>query len=287
MDLRSSWTRVAVATAVAALALTGCGGDSDDDVASAGGDTDSSASAEDYGLMDPETLTVGMNLQFEPQMYLDGGEPAGYDVELLELMAEDMGVELDIQNLDFNGLIPGLQSKKFDLVSVGLSDTPERRQAVDFTRGYVPYVQILGVPEGTTTEPTVEAYDAPDKTITALQGSTGEKLAAETFPKAKKASFPDQNAALLEVATSRADGIVVENYLLAQFSKSNPGRLVEAELPEPLALEYGSYAVQKGNQALVDHLDSWLCEKQEDGTLASTYEQVFEVDEAPEYPSGC
>ena len=286
MALRTSWTRATVVAAVTALALTGCGSESDDDTAAATS-SGSSAEGEDFGLMDPDKLTVGMNLQFEPQMYLDGGEPAGYDVELLEMMAEDMGVELDIQNLDFNGLIPGLQSKKFDLVSVGLSDTPERRQAVDFTRGYVPYVQILGVPEGTTTEPTVEAYDAADKTITALQGSTGEKLAAETFPKAKQASFPDQNAALLEVATGRADGVVVENYLLAQFSKANPGRLVEAELPEPLALAYGSYAVQKGNDALVEHLDGWLCEKQEDGTLASTYEQVFEVDEAPEYPSGC
>ena len=65
-------------------------------------------------------------------------EPAGYDVDLLNQLADDLGVTLDIQNLDFNGLIPGLQSKKFDMVSVGLNATDERKKVIDFSRGYVP-----------------------------------------------------------------------------------------------------------------------------------------------------
>ena len=66
-----------------------------------------------------------MTLQFKPQMYLDSkGKPAGYDVVLLKALAKQWGVKLDIKNLDFNGLIPGLVSKKFDMVSVGLSATP-------------------------------------------------------------------------------------------------------------------------------------------------------------------
>jgi len=281
MILRTACIRATVLAAVAALALTACGGSSNGDTAS----SQKSGGGNPYHLNDAKKLTVGMNLQFEPEMYLKDGKPAGYDVKLLNKLAADMGVQLDIQNLDFNGLIPGLQSKKFDLVSVGLSDTAERRKAVDFTRGYVPYVQVLGVPENTKTEATVGAYNAPDKTITALQGSTGEKLAAATFPKAKQATFPDQNAALLQVATGRAAGIVVENYLLAQFRKANPGKLKEAELPKPLALEYGSYAVQKGNTSFVQYLDTWLCKAQQDGTLAKTYTETFQVDKAPDFPS--
>ncbi len=49
-----------------------------------------------------------MTLQFKPEMYLDNGKPAGYDVELLKALAKAMGVKLKIKNLDFNGLIPGL-----------------------------------------------------------------------------------------------------------------------------------------------------------------------------------
>lgn len=293
MNVSTQWAKTTAAAGIAVLALVACG-DSPTGTASPGEEDGTTAPAEDatssdvaseLGLIEPGTLTVGMNLQFEPQMYLDdAGEPAGYDVELLNMLAEDLGVELDIQNLDFNGLIPGLQAERFDMVSVGLSPTPERQEAVDFSRAYVPYVQVLGVPVDTEVEPTVDAYNSPDRTIVALQGSTGEALARETFPEATVQSFPDQNAALLEVATGRADGIVVENYILAQFSEANPGQLEEAGFEEPLNVEYGSYAVQEGNTAFVEYLDEWICGLQEDGTLASTYESAIGVDEAPPFP---
>src|ERR671914_695144 len=111
------------------------------------------------------------------------GEPDGYDVELLNMLAPDTGAALNIQNLDFNGLIPGLQSKKFDMVSVGLSATEERKQVVDFTRAYVPYAQVLGVPADKAGSVTaVDQLNKSGTTITALQGSTAETLAEETFP---------------------------------------------------------------------------------------------------------
>ena len=203
-----------------------------------------------YSLKKPGTLTVGMTLQFKPQMYLNAkGKPAGYDVVLLKALAKQMGVKLDIKNLDFNGLIPGLVAKKFDMVSVGLSATPERRKSISFSRPYVPYAQILAAAKSDTTPATIAAWNSSDKTITSLQGSTAEQLVQKTFPNATSSSFPDQNAAFLEVSTGRANGIVVENYLLAQFNKSNGNALKEVAFPKPLHVEYGSYAVQKGNRS--------------------------------------
>ncbi|MGI9112678.1 MAG: transporter substrate-binding domain-containing protein, partial [Gaiellaceae bacterium] len=222
---------VALALALTTLALA-CGGDDDDESSDGAATTETTAATTesetetgdvaDLNLVDPTKLTVGMSLQFEPQMYLDdSGDPAGYDVVLVEELAEKMGVELDIQNLDFNGLIPGLVSKRFDMVSVGLSATPERKESVDFSREYVPYVQVLAAAADDETEATIEAFNTSDKAITSLQGSTAEKLVGATFPEAQSKSFPDQNAAFLEVSTGRADAIVVENYLLAQFNESN------------------------------------------------------------------
>jgi ABC-type amino acid transport substrate-binding protein len=223
-------------------------------------------------LNKPGTLTVGMTLQFKPQMYLNAkGQPAGYDVVLVRALARRMGVKLEIKNLDFNGLIPGLVSKKFDMVSVGLSNTPERRKAVSFSRPYVPYAQILGARVGDTTAATIAAWNNSDKAITSLQGSTAEQLVAKTFPNAESKSFPDQNAAFLEVATGRADGIVVENYLLAQFNKSNSVKLKQVAFAKPLKVEYGSYAVQKGNFALSGYLSKFICSQQKSGQLAKTY----------------
>jgi ABC-type amino acid transport substrate-binding protein len=281
---------LAALTAVAvALVLAACG--SDDDNGSTAASPSSTSAASDSG---PSTglkpinsgkLTVGMNLQFKPEMYLDNGQPAGYDVDLLKKLVPDLGVALNIQNLDFNGLIPGLQSKKFDMVSVGLSPTPERKKVVDFTRAYVPYALVLGVPTKDASSITsVDAVNASGKKITALQGSTGEQLAKKLFPKAKVEGFPDQNAAFLEVATGRADAIVVEDYLLAQFQASNAGKLEKAAIAKPLDVQYGSWAVPKGNDDFVKYLDTWLCKAQTDGTLEELYKKDFSVDEFPPMP---
>jgi ABC-type amino acid transport substrate-binding protein len=276
----------AVVLGIAVLTLGACGSD-DDESSDGGGAATNGSAAEETGLkpINEGQLTVGMNLQFKPQMYLDGGEPAGYDVELLNMLAPDVDAELNIENLDFNGLIPGLQSGKFDMVSVGLSATPERKEVVDFTRGYVPYAQVVGVAADKTGSVTsADQLNKSGTTITALQGSTAETLAKESFPNAEIRGFPEQNAAFLEVATGRADAVVVEDYLLAQFDASNPDQLAQAELGEPLHVEYGSWAVPKGNEEFVAFLDKWLCEKQNDGTLEATYKKIFEVDEMPPMP---
>lgn len=232
--------------------------------------------ANPYKLNKEGTLTVGMTLQFAPQMYLDkAGKPAGYDVVLLKALAKQMGVKLDIKNLDFNGLIPGLVSKKFDMVSVGLSATPERKKSITFSREYVPYAQILAAATNSAVGPSVAAWNNGDLTITSLQGSTAEQLVKDTFPNATSASFPDQNAAFLEVATGRAQGIVVENYLLAQFNKTNGNKLKEVAFKKPLKVEYGSYAVQKGNTALAKYLSAFICSQQKSGGLAKIYKQTI------------
>ena len=259
------WAGVAALAAALAAVSVGVGG-------AAAGDN----ATNPYRLKDAGTLVVGMNLQYPPQMYLDkNGNPAGYDVLLLKALAKQMKVKLKIQNLDFNGLIPGLVSKKFDMVSVGLSATPERKKAISFSRPYVPYAQVLAVRPDDATPGTVAAWNSSDKTITSLQGSTAEQRVQSQFPNASSKSFPDQNAAFLEVATGRADAIVVENYLVAQFNKSNPdNKLKEAPFKRPLTVEYGSWAVQKGNTALSRYLSRFICKVQNNGTLARFYKRA-------------
>ncbi len=282
----SSSTSAAAATSAASSAADTASSAAATSAASSA--AESSAAPADLGLNTPGTMVVGMNLQFKPEMYLDSaGQPAGYDVDLLNKLADDLGVTLDIKNLDFNGLIPGLQSKQFDLVSVGLNATDERKKVVDFSRGYVPYTSVLAVKQDNSDPATIDNFNQAGKVITALQGSTGEQLAKKTFPNATVTGFPDQNAALLEVATGRADGSVLEDYILAQFQKANPNQLKAAAFDQPLEISYGSWAVQKGNEGLVTALDAFLCKAQNDGTLADLYEKNFGVADFPPMPEGC
>lgn len=237
------------------------------------------------GLMSPGTLTVGMDLQFKPEMYLKGGKPAGYDVDLLNKLAAYAHVKLHIVNLAFTGLIPGLQTKKFDIVSVGLSPTAAREKVISFSTAYVPYAQIVGIPKADYNKITkISQLNTPNDTITALLSSTDESQAKTTFPKAKIDALADQNSDFALVATGRANAIVVEDYLLAQYNKANPGKLVQSKI-KPLDVQYGSYGVQHGNTALAKYLNTFLCTEDKNGTLASLYKKDMGVKSFPGVPA--
>jgi ABC-type amino acid transport substrate-binding protein len=275
---------VAIAGLVAATALAACsssGASSGSSAPAAAGSSSSSA-----GLMHPGVLTVGMNLQFKPEMYLDNGKPAGYDVDLLNKLAAKLGVKLQIENLDFNGLIPGLLAKKYDLVSVGLTPTAARKQVVDFTRAYVPYASVLAVKQSNNSPAQIATFNKSGVTITALQGSSDQTAAQADFPKANVVGLSDQDSTLLEVSTGRAEGAVLENYILSQYQKANPNQVKQAALSKPLSLSYGAWAVQKGDSALQTELNSFLCTAQGDGTLASLYQKDFGT-VLPAMPGGC
>jgi ABC-type amino acid transport substrate-binding protein len=271
------------ATALAACSSSGSSSSSSSAPAAAGSSPSSSAAA---GLMHPGVLTVGMNLQFKPEMYLNNGKPAGYDVDLLNALAAKLGVKLQIENLDFNGLIPGLLAKKFDLVSVGLTPTAAREQVIDFTRAYVPYASVLAVKENNTSSAEISTFNKSGVTITALQGSSDQTTAQADFPKANVVGLSDQNSTLLEVATGRAQGAVLENYILAQYEQANPNQVKQASMAKPLSLSYGAWGIQKGDSALQTELNSFLCTAQSDGTLASLYQKNFSA-AIPAMPAGC
>ena len=216
-----------------------------------------------------------MDLQFKPQMYLQNGKPAGYDVVLLNALAKQLGVKLKIENLDFNGLIPGLQSKKFDMVSVGLSPTPERQKVISFSRAYVPYAQILAAKKGDTTAATIAAWNDSSKTITSLQGSTAEQLVQKLFPKAKDDVVPGPE---LRVPRRWRRAGRTGSWSRTTCSRSSTSRTAtsssEVGFSKPLQVQYGSYAVQKGNTTLVKTLNKFICSVQGNGQLAKIYQQT-------------
>ena len=242
------------------------------------------ASAEPSGsvldaIIERGELRVGMTLQFEPEMYLDeDGQPAGYDVELLNLLATDLGVELTIENQEFDALIPGLLAGQWDMISVGLVPRPPRLLQMYFTDAYVPYEQVLVAAADTDREATIEAYNVEGTTITALQGSTAAEQVATQFPNATVAEFPQQDAAFLEVASGRADAIVVESYLAERFIQSNPDQLAVVALDAPLQIEFGSYAIPLGDDKFLTYLNSWLQYYKNNGTLDQIYDDVFGSD---------
>jgi ABC-type amino acid transport substrate-binding protein len=230
-----------------------------------------------YNLITPGQLTVGMDLVQKPQFYLTpSGKPAGFDYTLLVKLAHDMGLKLNVKNLAFAGLIPGLQSKKFDIASDDLSNTPQRRQVVSFSGYYFPNQIILAVPTKSTTPATIAAWNDPSMTITGEEGSVDQFAVQKSFPKATFKGFPDNNGALLEVATGRAQASVVEVPLLTNFQAANPNELKALVFPNSvLPAYYGAWATQKGNTALDKYLSKWICTNMHNGFIPKVYKQFL------------
>ena len=223
-------------------------------------------------IKDRGTLKVGMVLQFEPQMYIDdAGNPAGYDVDLMNMLAEDLGVELEINNLEFEAMIPGLIARQFDMVSVGLVGRPPRLEQLWFTCPYVPYRQVVVVNNDSGIM-SIDELNSSDVTMTALTGSTAANLTETRFPNAELIQL-DQAPAFLEVASGRADAIVVEEYLALPFVAENPSTSVLNPNAPFVAEEYGAWAVPRGEVVWLEYLNGWLAYYISRGTLDEIYEE--------------
>jgi ABC-type amino acid transport substrate-binding protein len=290
MDRYRRWFPLA---AVAALTLTAC--------TSGGDDAEPEAASEDAGESEEATpvanaegptvtiddptadrvaeikergsLVVGMTLQFEPQMYRDeSNEPAGYDVELMELLATDLGVDLDIRDQEFDALIPGMLAGEFDLISVGLVNRPARAEQMWFTRPYVPYRQVVVVNDASGIS-SLDDLDSSEVTMTALVGSTAANLIGSNFPEAELVEL-EQAPAFLEVASGRADAIVVEEYLALPFIDENEGVSI-LNPDQPFSQEYGRLAIPRGDILWREYVDNWLDYYTANGTLDGLYEDII------------
>lgn len=267
------WTILLVVVAMLAAA---CDSDSEGDGDGDAGQSGAAAILDGNRLdaiKDRGTLTVGMTLQFEPQMYRDANdEPAGYDVELVKMLASDLGVELDIQDLEFDALIPGLLAEQFDLVSVGLVGRPARLEQLWFTCPYVPYRQVV-VTNNDSGITSLADLNSSDVTMTALIGSTAANLISTEFPNAELVEL-EQAPAFLEVASGRADGIVVEEYLAIPFVRENPSTSV-LNPDDPFAQEYGAWAVPRGDVVWLEYVNGWLGYYISNGTLDQMYTDII------------
>jgi polar amino acid transport system substrate-binding protein len=266
---------------VLALVLGACDADegSDTTVADGGDGGTTVATPEGFegnhfdAIKERGTLRVGMTLQFEPQMYRDeNDEPAGYDVELVQLLATDLGVELEISDQEFDALIPGLLADQFDMVSVGLVGRPPRLEQMWFSCPYVPYRQVVVVNDeaGITS---LDDLNSPDVAITALIGSTAANLVSTMFPEAELVEL-EQAPAFLEVAAGRAAAIVVEEYQAIPFVAENDGTSI-LNPDAPFSQEYGAWALPRGDVMWQSYINGWLSYYISNGTLDNLYTEII------------
>ena len=231
------------------LAVTGCGN---------GGKTDEISQA--GGTMEP--LVVAMELAYPPFETRDeAGDPAGVSVELIKAFGEYAGREVRIENTAWDGLIPALQTGAADIVISSMTITEERKGLIDFSEPYAnALLAILANADSGITS--IDDLNQEGMVIAVKSGSTGHMYAEKNLTEAEILAMPDESACVTEVAQKRADGFIYDQLTIYRNWQNNLSTTSAVFIPfqDP---EHWGIAVQKGNQELLDQINAFLKQYQE------------------------
>ena len=218
-------------------------------------------------------LNVTTSLLYKPEFYKDANnQPAGFDIDILKLLAADLGVKLNIIDVPDNAAnIANVQSGKADIVSAGLVNTPKRSLVLNFTRGYVPYTQVVVVPSNGANS--VADLNHAGKKITALQASTAFFRAQLLFPNATVIPLA-QDEALLDVATGKADGCLIEIYLATPFIAQHSNTKLMNN-GQGVATEFGCWGIVAGDFLFWEYLDNWIRYNTDNSTIPGNFTKTI------------
>ena len=255
----------AFGTVAAGAVLAGCGN-------SNATSTDSSSDAKSdekkgMTLIEDGKLTVVAELGFAPFEYMDEktGEPVGFDVDVINAVAEKMGLTASyLPNQKFDTLVPIIkQGGKADVSIAAVTITDERLESVDFSEPYLDSNQAIVVAKGSSE--TEETLNDASKQVVCQGGTTGDEWIGENLPDAVRVPVDDVTAALTGVQTGLYQAMVVDlpvaSYMLAQSFSD-----LEIVKEIPTGEQYG-IAVSKGNPELTQAVNKALEDMKSDGTM--------------------
>lgn len=266
---RRSFLAAAGLTA-AALALTACGGSASSTASSTASSAASSTSAAaELTTVEAGKLTMATNATFPPyEMTTDSGEIEGIDVDTAKAIAEKLGLELQIDDMDFDAALLSVQQGKADIVMAGVTVTDERKAVMDFSDSYATGIQSIIVPEGSDiTSPD----DLAGKKIGTQRGTTGYIYCSDDFGDDAVVAYDDGLTAVQALKNGQVDAVVIDNAPATEYVAANPGLVI---LDTSYAEEDYAIGMAKGS-ALEDAVNAALEELKADGTLQSIVDKYI------------
>ncbi len=251
-----------IAAAAALLLLAGCGGGS-------GGD---------LGLAQPGRILVGSDIAFAPFEFVQGGQNKGFDIDLMNEIAERLGVEAEFVNTGFDTLLTAVASGRYDVGMSAITITPEREKTVDFSDPYFLASQALVAPAGG-----LEGVDdLAGKDLGVQAATTGADYASQNFKDAKLVEFPTSEAAFTALDSGRVDAVFIDQPVAEDNVENIGGLEIVAQVDTDE--EYG-IAVPQDNDALLEAINEQLQAIIDDGTYEDIYARWFDSP-VPEQFSG-
>ena len=226
------------------------------------------APAEEAAASTGNTLVMATNAYFEPYEYYEGDQIVGIDVEMAQAVADKLGMELKVEDMEFDSIIPAINSGKADIGVAGMTVTKDRLKNVDFTNSYTTATQVIIVQEDS--EITGEA-DLQGKTVGVQLGTTGDihvtdkgGIEVEQYNKGMDA--------VQALTTGKIDAVVIDNEPAKQFVSKAEGLKI---LDEEFVTEEYAIAIAKGNEELLGKINTALDELTADGTLKAIIDKYI------------
>ena len=212
-----------------------------------------------------KVYVVGTNAEYPPFEYVENGEIAGFDAEIIKEAAKRMEIEYKWLNTNFDGLIPALQTKKVDIVIAGMSVTPEREKAVNFS---VPYLTSNVAIVTNSKNPIKDMNDLSGKSYGVELGTTKE-ASARKIDGAEVVPFSSTTGALVALKSGKIDGMVLDESVSSKYIEKNP----ELVLVGVMEGEPKAAAFNKDDKELMENFSKVLEEMITDGTVAELREK--------------
>ena len=252
------------------LSLAACGSTASSEAASSDAASSEAASSEaasetetaELSTVEPGKLIMSTNAAFPPyEMTTDAGEFEGIDIETAQAIADKLGLELQIDDMDFDAALLSVQQGKADIVMAGVTVTDERKAVMDFSDSYATGIQSIIVPEGSDI---ASPDDLAGKKIGTQRGTTGYIYCSDDFGDDNVVAYDDGLTAVQALNNGQVDAVVIDNAPAQEFVAANPGLKI---LDTAYAQEDYAIGVAKGNTQLLDAINGALEELQDDGTL--------------------
>ena len=270
---RRSFLAAAGLTA-AALALTACGGSSSSTASStassaASSEAASSSAAAELTTVEAGKLTMATNATFPPyEMTTGTGAFEGIYVDTAQALAEKLGLELQIDDMEFDAALLSVQQGKADIVMAGVTVTDERKAVMDFSDSYATGIQSIIVPEGSDI---ATPDDLVGKKIGTQRGTTGYIYCSDDFGDENVVAYDSGLTAVQALNNGQVDAVVIDNAPAQEYVAANPGLVV---LDTSYAEEDYAIGMAKGS-ALEDAINAALEELKADGTLQSIVDKYI------------
>ncbi|MFC5694798.1 cystine ABC transporter substrate-binding protein [Pseudomonas sp. GCM10022186] len=221
-------------------------------------------------------IKVGLEGTYPPFNYQDeSGKLTGFEVELAEALAKELGVKAEFQPTKWDGILAALESKRLDVVINQVTISDERKKKYDFSTPYtVSGIQAL-VRKGTEGDIRTAA-DLAGKKVGVGLGTNYEQWLKDNVPQADIRTYDDDPTKFQDLNVGRIDAILVDRLAAFEMVEKTGGRL--AVTGEPFSRQEAGIALRKGNPELLAAIDKALAKLKADGTLKKLSEKWFKAD---------